>query len=198
MRHSHSTVFYSQGFYTAPFGYKMCLRCNININKGEEYLNIFIHLMPGTYLSMSLIRQAPTISCKSTKCKLPLGLQTVIAQTEIQFQRALMPNPRLCFSGDNDEFLDWPFQGKICITVLNQAKNRLHRENYSETIATRDPLRAYDQPAAASVRNVNGFGIHEFIRVNGLYSHGFVSERGNTLAIRATYEPLAGNEHSDH
>lgn len=29
MRHSHSFVLYSKGFYTSPFGYRMCLRCNV-------------------------------------------------------------------------------------------------------------------------------------------------------------------------
>ncbi len=47
MRHSHSFVLYSSGFYTSPFGYKLCLRCNVTIDKGEEYLGLFIHIMRG-------------------------------------------------------------------------------------------------------------------------------------------------------
>ena len=103
-------------------------------------------------------------------------------------------------TGDNDDLLEWPFQGRLCITVLNQATDRLLRENYTETIVTKDHLRAYDQPipgssssssssSSSTIRNVNGFGIHEFVRVNGLYSGGFVGQN-NTLAIKAQYEPL--------
>jgi hypothetical protein len=47
MRHLHSFVLYSDGFYTSPFGYKLCLRCNVAIEQGEEYLALYVHVMKG-------------------------------------------------------------------------------------------------------------------------------------------------------
>ena len=35
LRHNHNFVIYSKGFYTSCYGYKVCLRSNLYIAKGE-------------------------------------------------------------------------------------------------------------------------------------------------------------------
>ena len=50
-RREEKTVWYSQGFYTTPGGYKMCLSvfCNGNGGAANHYLSCFIHLLSGEY-----------------------------------------------------------------------------------------------------------------------------------------------------
>ena len=68
LRNNHNFLIYSKGFYTSYYGYKVCLRSNLYISEGEEYLGIFVHFM----------------------------------------------------RGDNDDILDWPWRGRVRITVLDQ------------------------------------------------------------------------------
>ncbi|XP_023326657.1 TNF receptor-associated factor 6 [Eurytemora carolleeae] len=42
-----SFVIYSRPFYSSVYGYKMCLRCNITLQNGEQHLGVFLHLMQG-------------------------------------------------------------------------------------------------------------------------------------------------------
>ena len=46
-----ATALHSPGFYTSPFGYKICIRINLNgIEKGfNKHLSLFIHFMKGDY-----------------------------------------------------------------------------------------------------------------------------------------------------
>ena len=46
-----STVMYSPGFYTSPYGYKLCLRINLNgLENGDgTYVALFVHVMRGDY-----------------------------------------------------------------------------------------------------------------------------------------------------
>jgi len=127
MRMCHSFVVYSHGFYSSVFGYKMCLRSNINIVKGEEHLGVFLHLM----------------------------------------------------QGENDESQVWPFVGQVTLTLFNQ-KEGLIREHLSETMDTMPGLAAFERPT--SDRNPRGFGFQEFIRVNGLYTGGFI--HNDTLLVK--------------
>lgn len=127
MRTCHSFVVYSHGFYSSVFGYKMCLRSNINIIAGEEHLGIFLHLM----------------------------------------------------QGDNDDSQVWPFVGRVTLTIFNQ-KEGLIREHLSETMDTMPGLAAFERPSAD--RNPRGFGFQEFIRVNGIYTGGFI--HNDTLLVK--------------
>ena len=68
LRNNHNFLIYSKGFYTSYYGYKVCLRSNLYISEGEEYLGIFVHFM----------------------------------------------------RGDNDDILDWPWRGRVRITVIDQ------------------------------------------------------------------------------
>lgn len=187
MRHNHAFVLYSRGFYTSPFGYKvrsvidadksfdyhmqgsmfqLCLRCNVHIIGGEENLGLFIHLM----------------------------------------------------RGDNDDILPWPFSGKVIISMRKRTKSSTggsatpsgspESEDFFETIVTPHPV-AGEAPLSAlrrplphevagcgsvetSGRNPVGYGIQQFIRVNSLYSKGFLGHpevggggvEDDTLAFR--------------
>lgn len=88
--------------------------------------------------------------------------------------------------GENDDILQWPLQAKIKITILNLGPERLHREDFSEIMDTYNLKRAFGRPSEE--RNNFGFGLAEFIRVNSLYTAGFLSA-GNTLVIKAHVEP---------
>ena len=46
-----STVMYSPGFYTSPYGYKLCLRINLNgLENGDgTHVALFVHVMRGDY-----------------------------------------------------------------------------------------------------------------------------------------------------
>ena len=151
MRRSRSHVEYSPAFYTSAFGYRVCLRCNVTLDGGEEHLGLFVHLA----------------------------------------------------AGENDAHLAWPFRGSIALTAVNQAADRLHRENFTEVL---DATSASHQlgslerpsPSASSADSIGGVGVGRsavgygfplFIRMNGLYSGGFVGA-DDSLVIRARVQPV--------
>ena len=74
--------------------------------------------------------------------------------------------------GDNDDIIDWPFEGKMFITVKNRDSNRLHREDFYDTIVTTSDSEAFQRPTLH--RNEVGIGHPDFIRIHALYSGGFV------------------------
>jgi len=47
LRNNHNFIIYSKGFYTSFYGYKVCLRSNLYISEGDEYLGVFLHFMRG-------------------------------------------------------------------------------------------------------------------------------------------------------
>ncbi len=49
MRQSRNLMLYSPPFYTSPFGYRVCLRCNVSFVENEEHLGLFVHLMRGDH-----------------------------------------------------------------------------------------------------------------------------------------------------
>ena len=49
MRSSQTYMLYSPDFYTSPFGYKMCLRCNVSLVDGKWHLGLFVHSMRGDH-----------------------------------------------------------------------------------------------------------------------------------------------------
>ena len=76
--------------------------------------------------------------------------------------------------GENDDILDWPFEGKIFLTVKNRDSNRLHREDFNDTIVTTNS-EAFQRPTVH--RNEVGIGHPDFIRISALYSGGFITDR---------------------
>ena len=75
--------------------------------------------------------------------------------------------------GENDDIINWPFEGKVFITVKNRDTNLLHREDFHDTIVTTTESEALQRPSRYD-RNEVGIGPADFIRINALYSGGFV------------------------
>jgi hypothetical protein len=85
--------------------------------------------------------------------------------------------------GENDDCLTWPWVGSITLTVFNQREGIL-REHFSESMDSMPGLAAFDRPDEE--RNKRGFGFQEFIRVNSLYTGGFIMPmHEDTLVIKA-------------
>ena len=84
--------------------------------------------------------------------------------------------------GDNDDVLEWPFRGKIVITIKNRDETRLLKEDFCETMSTPEPpASAFYRTQDDVDRNPVGFGIQNFIRINALYTGGYV----NTIPVQA-------------
>ena len=140
MKGCNKKILFSPGFYSSPFGYKVCLRCKVGMYEGEEYLDLYIHMM----------------------------------------------------SGENDDNLDWPFKADITFSLVNLGTNRLHREQHSETIYAETQFgdrKSLMRPAKGQLRNCDGLGFPEFIRINSLYTGGFL-DRNNTLVIRVNIQTV--------
>ena len=94
--------------------------------------------------------------------------------------------------GENDDITDWPFEGKVFITVKNRDLDLLHREDFHDTIVTTCDSEAFQRQNL--YRNEVGIGHPDFIRVNALYSGGFVNYPGNDTLVIKAYVVCTGNE----
>lgn len=127
------TALHSQGFYTSLYGYKICIRINLNgIEKGcNKFVALFVHLMKGDY----------------------------------------------------DEILDWPFNGMITLSILDQDKSADGvRKDYTESLEANPNLTAFAKPTTS--RNHKGFGYIEFAPLSVLDDQRYV--KNSVLFIRAT------------
>lgn len=127
------TALHSQGFYTSLYGYKICIRINLNgIEKGcNKFVALFVHLMKGDY----------------------------------------------------DEILDWPFNGTITLSILDQEKSADGvRKDYTESLEANPNLTAFAKPTTS--RNHKGFGYIEFAPLSVLDEQRYV--KNSVLFIRAT------------
>merc|ERR1712130_487700 len=131
LRNNHNFVIYSKGFYTSHYGYRVCLRSNLYIQEGEEYLGMFVHFI----------------------------------------------------KSENDDFLNWPWHGTISIELINQMK-----ENLMESMNSVYDSEAFRRPQ--DERNCVGFGFQTFVRINSLYTQGFVSPQLDTLFVKATVKSI--------
>jgi len=133
LRNNHNFVIYSKGFYTSHYGYKVCLRSNLYIQEGEEYLGMFVHFM----------------------------------------------------KSENDDILRWPWNGTISMELINQEQIK---ENFVESMDSVYDSEAFRRPE--DERNCVGFGFQTFIRINSLYTQGFVSSQLDTLFVKATVKSI--------
>ena len=126
-----ATVIHSRGFYSSPYGYKLCIRVNMNgVETGlGSHLSLFVHFM----------------------------------------------------KGDNDNTLDWPFQGAITLSILDQSDGM--KRHISETIVARDHRKAFEKPT--SERNLKGYGYVQFALLHDLNHPRSMYVRDDTLVIRA-------------
>lgn len=126
-----TTAIHSPPFYSNFYGYKLCIRANLNgVDSARgTHLSIFIHFM----------------------------------------------------QGDFDEIIDWPFNGRIILTVIDQNPVCELRHHVNETLISKPNLAAFQRPNTP--RNHKGFGYMEFLPIGILDNSSYV--RNDTLIIKA-------------
>ena len=129
-----TSVRHSKGFYTEFYGYKLCLRVNINVSESSHssHVSLFVHFLKGEF----------------------------------------------------DDILEWPFNGKITITIMDQNNDCSKRKPISETLLSKPDLAAFHRPRTH--RNHKGFGYMEFAPVAMLDNGTFIKD--DILLIRVVVE----------
>ena len=83
--------------------------------------------------------------------------------------------------GEFDDILDWPFSGKIILTVMDQNPICELRNHVSETLVAKPNLAAFQRPQTP--RNHKGFGYMEFLPLQVMDKMTYISN--DTLIIKA-------------
>lgn len=95
---------------------------------------------------------------------------------------------------ENDDFLDWPFTGRITLSVLD-CDTSLPKNHITETMVTKPGLQAFKRPDVA--RNPKGFGFTEFVPLAKILQPSIGTFlKNDTLCIRATVCPNTWNHES--
>ncbi|EDO48773.1 predicted protein [Nematostella vectensis] len=125
-----TAAIHSPPFYTSMYGYKMCLRMNLNGVDGGlgEHVSLFIHMM----------------------------------------------------QGDWDGILEWPFIGRITLSILDQSDQIDSRRPISETLVAKPNLLAFQRPT--SPRNHKGYGYVEFCPIDQLTEGQYI--KNNSILVR--------------
>ncbi|XP_067043174.1 TNF receptor-associated factor 6-like isoform X3 [Acropora muricata] len=125
-----ATALHSPAFYTSLYGYKLCLRINLNgVDSGVgRYIALFVHMMQGDY----------------------------------------------------DSILEWPFTGRITLTILDQSEGTEFRQHISETLIAKPNLLAFQRPTAP--RNYKGYGYVEFAPIEHIRDPQYI--KNNTMLVR--------------
>ena len=82
--------------------------------------------------------------------------------------------------GEWDGILEWPFTGRITLSVLDQSDNVEFRRHISETLVAKPNLLAFQRPTAP--RNHKGYGYVEFSQIEQLREPQYV--KNNVMLIR--------------
>ena len=80
-----------------------------------------------------------------------------------------------------DDTLEWPFTGRISLSILDQSDDGEYKRHISETLVTRPNLLAFQRPA--TTRNDNGCGFPEFASIETLQDHRYL--KNDCLVVRA-------------
>jgi len=125
-----ATALHSPAFYTSLYGYKLCLRINLNgVDSGVgRFIALFVHMMQGDY----------------------------------------------------DSILEWPFTGRITLTILDQSEGTEFRQHISETLIAKPNLLAFQRPTAP--RNYKGYGYVEFAPIEHIRDPQYI--KNNTMLVR--------------
>jgi hypothetical protein len=129
------TAIHSPAFYSNCFGYRICIRANLNgVDSARgTHLSIFVHFMQGEF----------------------------------------------------DDILEWPFSGRIMLSVLDQNPTCELRSHVVETLVAKPTLAAFQRPNTP--RNHKGFGYMEFLPLSVLNNSTYI--RNDTLIIKAHIVP---------
>lgn len=124
------TAIHSPAFHTSLYGYKLCMRINLNgVDSGVgKHVALFVHMMQGDY----------------------------------------------------DSILEWPFTGRIALSILDQSDGAEYRHHISETLVAKPNLLAFQRPTAP--RNYKGYGYVEFAPIETIREPQYV--RNNTMLVR--------------
>ncbi|XP_078667690.1 TNF receptor-associated factor 6-like isoform X2 [Branchiostoma floridae x Branchiostoma belcheri] len=131
-----ATVRHSSGFYTSYYGYKLCVRVNLNgVDSAHgTHISLFIHFM----------------------------------------------------LGENDDILEWPFQGKITLSIVDQNSNPAQQPKHiTETLVAKPSYAAFQRPT--TLRNHKGFGYMEFALLRSLENGQYI--KNDTLIIKCMVQP---------
>lgn len=80
---------------------------------------------------------------------------------------------------NNDDFLDWPFKGKIFFRLINPAFPHLSQV---DTMITRPDLSAFQRPTTEM--STRGFGFTTYISANDIKYKGFISSDSLQISIK--------------
>lgn len=124
------TAIHSPAFYTNLYGYKLCMRINLNgVDSGVgKHVALFVHMMQGDY----------------------------------------------------DTILEWPFTGRIALSIMDQSDGAEYRHHISETLVAKPNLLAFQRPTAP--RNYKGYGYVEFAPIEQIREPKYV--KNNTMLVR--------------
>ncbi|KAL9955369.1 hypothetical protein ACROYT_G036679 [Oculina patagonica] len=124
------TAIHSPAFHTSLYGYKLCMRINLNgVDSGVgKHVALFVHMMQGDY----------------------------------------------------DNILEWPFTGRIALSILDQSDGAEYRQHISETLVAKPNLLAFQRPTAP--RNYKGYGYVEFAPIEQIREPQYV--KNNTMLVR--------------
>ncbi|XP_068761369.1 TNF receptor-associated factor 6-like [Montipora capricornis] len=124
------TAIYSPAIHTNLFGYKLCMRINLNgVDSGVgKFVALFVHMMQGDY----------------------------------------------------DNILEWPFTGRIELSILDQREGVEFREHISKTLLAKPNLLAFQRPTAPRI--YEGCGYVGFAPIEQIREPHHV--RNNTMLVR--------------
>ena len=81
---------------------------------------------------------------------------------------------------DWDDTLEWPFSGKISLSILDQSDDGEYKHHISGTLVTSPMLSAFWRPTTP--RNYTGYGYEEFARIGTLQDRQYL--KNDCLLIR--------------
>ncbi|XP_068760697.1 TNF receptor-associated factor 6-like [Montipora capricornis] len=124
------TAIHSPAFHTSLYGYKLCMRINLNgVDSGVgKFIALFVHMMQGDY----------------------------------------------------DNILEWPFTGRIALSILDQREGVEFRQHISETLVAKPHLLAFRRPEAP--RSILGYGFRDFASMEQIHEPQYV--KNNTMLVR--------------
>ncbi|XP_071954914.1 TNF receptor-associated factor 6-like isoform X2 [Antedon mediterranea] len=83
--------------------------------------------------------------------------------------------------GEFDDYLEWPFEGNITLSIEDQNIDYIKRKHISETLIAKPGLAAFDKPA--SNRNHKGFGYMEFAPLASIDNGTYVKDGAIVIKV---------------
>ena len=80
--------------------------------------------------------------------------------------------------GDFDSLVEWPFRGRIVLTVIDQSEAEQH--HISETLIPGPGLQAFLRPH--TLRNRQGYGYVDMVSHQTLWTRGYI--KNNTMLVQ--------------